>query len=553
MLLRLPRSMIRNRSRKAQYNTRIPTPLLGKLEGVRLEIPCGDEIVVKVLKASTSHVVFSLRTDDPVEAMMRKAQAGAYLDAVFSARLQDAPVLLSHRQCVALAGELYRSWAKDPDIITPTVSVSVWRDEEGNIQKVRHYEPIQPEVLKLALEGAARRLEAEYQSEGDEALERSLGPLADKLLASKGIGALTVEVRRTLLKECLRGLVEGMGAQARKASGDYQSDPMAERFPDWDAPVHNVEPVKPKGTKLSTILERWQAEAKPAPSTLETYQRAVRMFTERLGHEDTARITKTDVLAFKDARIAAGISAKTVNDGDLSALRGLFNWAVANELMESNPALGVKAAAAKTQKLRSKSLSREEAKLILSASLSTEKGREHMERCAGRRWAPWLMAYTGARVGEIVQLRRQDVFETDGFWCLNITPEAGRVKTGEARIVPLHEHLLEMGFPEFVQSAPNEQLFLWRVRKGTADIKAAKQQLQRFAREALGIEPNSGLQPNHAWRHTFKTIGFEAGIDERVLDAIEGHAPKSVGGRYGDVTPRAMAKALSRFPRFDLS
>ena len=362
-----------------------------------------------------------------------------------------------------------------------------------------------------------------------------------------------MEARRILLKECLRGLVEGMGAQARKAGGDYQPDPLVERFPDWDAPVHNVEPAKPKGTKLSTILERWQAEAKPAPSTLETYQRAVRMFTERLGHEDTARITKTDVLVFKDARIAAGISAKTVNDGDLSALRGLFNWAIANELMESNPASGVKAAGAKTQRTRSKSLSREEAKLILSASLSTEKGREHLERWAGRRWAPWLMAYMGARVGEIVQLRRQDVFKTDGIWCRNITPEAGRVKTGEARIVPLHEHLLEMGFPEFVQSAPNERLFLWRVRKGTADIEAAKQQLQRFAREALGIQPNSGLQPNHAWRHTFKTIGFEAGIDERVLDAIEGHAPKSVGGRYGDVTPRAMAKALSRFPRFDLS
>ena len=170
MLLRLPRSMVRNRSRKAQFNTRIPTPLLGKLEGVRLEIPCGDEIVVKVLKASTSHVVFSLRTDDPVEAMMRKAQAGAYLDAVFSARLQDAPVLLSHRQCVALAGELYRSWAKDPDIVSPTLSVETWRDEDGNIQRRRFYEPLKPEVLKLALEGAARRLEAEYQSEGDEAL-----------------------------------------------------------------------------------------------------------------------------------------------------------------------------------------------------------------------------------------------------------------------------------------------------------------------------------------------------------------------------------------------
>jgi site-specific recombinase XerD len=518
-----------------------------------LEIPCGDEIVVKVLKAKTSHIVFSLRTDDPVEAMMRKAQAGAYLEAIFSARLQSDPIDLSHRQCVALAGELYRAWASDPDTVTPDLVAEVWMDEEGNKHRKMYYEPLPPQLLERSLRGVASQLETEYQQEGDPALERNLGPLADKLLAGKGIGTLTVETRRILLEECLKGIVEGMNAQARKAGGDYRPDPVAERFPAWDAPVHNAEPAKPKGVKLSSILERWQREAQPAPSTLETYRRAVRMFTERLGHEDTARITKSDVLSFKDARIAAGISAKTVNDGDLSALRGLFAWAVGNELMASNPAQGVKASGPKTKKLRSSSLSREEAKLILSASLATQKGREHQERWAGRRWAPWLMAYTGARVGEIVQLRKQDVFETDGIWCIKITPEAGRVKTGEARTIPIHEHLVEMDFPGFAESAPNEHLFLWRVRTGTADIKAAKQQLQRFSRDALGIQPNSGLQPNHAWRHTFKTIGFEAGIDERVLDAIEGHASKSVGARYGEVTPRAMAKALSSFPRFNLS
>jgi len=40
-----------------------------------------------------------------------------------------------------------------------------------------------------------------------------------------------------------------------------------------------------------------------------------------------------------------------------------------------------------------------------------------------------------------------------------ITPEAGTVKTGAGRVVPLHEHLLEQGFLDFVVSRRNGPLF----------------------------------------------------------------------------------------------
>ena len=46
-----------------------------------------------------------------------------------------------------------------------------------------------------------------------------------------------------------------------------------------------------------------------------------------------------------------------------------------------------------------------------------------------------------------------------GFWVINITPEAGTVKGGSARVVPLHEHLVERGFVTFGQSKGNGPLF----------------------------------------------------------------------------------------------
>jgi hypothetical protein len=38
-----------------------------------------------------------------------------------------------------------------------------------------------------------------------------------------------------------------------------------------------------------------------------------------------------------------------------------------------------------------------------------------------------MCAYTGARVNEMTQLRREDVFLVANLWCLRICPEAGTV------------------------------------------------------------------------------------------------------------------------------
>ena len=67
----------------------------------------------------------------------------------------------------------------------------------------------------------------------------------------------------------------------------------------------------------------------------------------------------------------------------------------------------------------------------------------------------------------------------------------------------------------------------------------------------LGVNDPEVL-PNHAWRHTFKAIGFRCGISEKVLDAMVGHAPASVGRAYGEPTLADKAQELRRFPRYKL-
>jgi hypothetical protein len=48
---------------------------------------------------------------------------------------------------------------------------------------------------------------------------------------------------------------------------------------------------------------------------------------------------------------------------------------------------------------------------------------------------------------------------------------------------------------------------------------------------------------------TFKQVAHRAGLSEKVIDAIVGHAPASVGRAYGEPTLQDKAAALAKFPR----
>jgi hypothetical protein len=67
------------------------------------------------------------------------------------------------------------------------------------------------------------------------------------------------------------------------------------------------------------------------------------------------------------------------------------------------------------------------------------------------------------------------------------------------------------------------------------------------------VVPNPRVQPNHAWRYTFKTHGHEAGLNELTLDAICGHAAKTKGQDYTKVTLKKRIEAMASFPRYKLT
>jgi integrase len=55
--------------------------------------------------------------------------------------------------------------------------------------------------------------------------------------------------------------------------------------------------------------------------------------------------------------------------------------------------------------------------------------------------------------------------------------------------------------------------------------------------------------PNHSWRHRFKDLCRDAGIEKAVAEALMGHAARDVGDRYGSgYSLKTLAQAIEKIP-----
>jgi integrase len=158
-------------------------------------------------------------------------------------------------------------------------------------------------------------------------------------------------------------------------------------------------------------------------------------------------------------------------------------------------------------------------------------------------WVPLLGLYTGARIGELCQLRVADVVTKDGqaFISINAEGEGATVKTAAGvRELPIHNELVRLGFLEYVDAtgkAGNE--LLWpaiKAREGKPGFF-----FSRWFSKARKLVPE-GVPDFHSLRHTVRTKMTEAGISEAVQDRITGHEVKGSTGTRVYAHPTAILR-----------
>jgi integrase len=341
-----------------------------------------------------------------------------------------------------------------------------------------------------------------------------------------------------------------------RAEGDYSRDETSDSFPEF-----TERPARGDGVSCWELFEGYVTATRRAPKTVSRWRAVFLQMQKDFADTSAEGITEDMARSWIAGLVVEERSAYTVREVWLSASRTVFGWGVRHKRISKNPFSDAYVDVPKKIRLReTKAFRPEEAVVILRAALACRHPKTMQERA--RRWVPWLCAYSGARAGEITQMRGVDVQERSRFYVMNITPEAGSTKTHNARIVPIHGHLVEQGFIEFVRRSGSGPLFYnpnprkdqaeqddpLKPRRSRADTTRAH--LSDWVRE-LGITDRE-LKPMHAWRETFKQIADRAGIPEKVHDEITGHAQKTIGRGYGRPTVEDMAEALKKFPRYSL-
>lgn len=477
----------------------------------RKRVPCHLQQLV-----GSREVKRSLGTKDPRKAKRLYLEVAEAVEREW-ALLQAAPVALTHKEIMRLAGVAYSDIVSiHPDNPGP---VSVW---EQHI-----------------------RISEEARAKGR--LEQWVGPYVDALLVREGVKT-TTECRLKIIEETDKAVVQAARQRLKEAQGDYRPDPDAGRFP-----------VSKTGSQSLTKLgEAWHKAALDRGARKRDADRTKRRFEvliKFLGHDDASRVAKRDIVRWKDQRLAGGISIKTINDSDIASFNSVFNWGVEREWLPSNPAdkTKIKTARKRAETREKYFLPGEAAKILKHAAAVTRSRQENPKTTAAKRWVPWLCAYSGARVAEMIQLRKQDV-RRDRLhgWIIRLTPEAGSIKNNQYCDVPVHEHLIATGFIAFVEAAKDGHLFFNPGKDGdtTGPAGGVYKRVYSMVRE---LAPTDIRQPNHAWRYTFKTYGLEAGIVPLTLDAIANHSPRTKGEEYMKVTPKTRADAMAKFPRYDLA
>jgi integrase len=235
---------------------------------------------------------------------------------------------------------------------------------------------------------------------------------------------------------------------------------------------------------------------------------------------DYLRLPKRNLEKYKNKAVADLLEMEIDEEDKLAQksvsqvkklLQGIFTYAVETKYVASSVMNGLK------MNFSSKVTFAKYEDVEILQILGEVNNNQHI----ARKWICWLAAYTGARRGEIIQLRKQDVkidSKTKRHYLL-ITSDAGALKTENAfRRVPIHKALIDEGFLSYVESQ-EDKLF------DGLNAESFTKWFFEF-RESLGIERYNDFNHRkvfHSFRHSFITKSRGAGNEGTKVQQVIGH------------------------------
>ncbi|WP_110951398.1 site-specific integrase [Pseudomonas bohemica] len=552
----------------------------------RIVIPASIRSIVK----GKREIRRSLKTDSQKLALKRARQHAVRYESVF-----DRVLMMSSQDDYEPSEEDYEIFEQLAKATSSSPQHGVWGSSESDAT-----EP--PEILSDAeLEARQRRSEVGRLLTGayGRDIPESLEPLAKRLLASTE-SYLPTELRKALPRvrdELVRGDV--LPATPAQAAQRKAYDPMTSEWTLYQVWEHQLDRDRKN-------LSSKGGQARHS-GTLEERERLARVMTILTRHTPVRKLTKRDWQEAYDAALNVRSGAKAsiapdptdfdelmtdkpeemIGHERLSALLSFMKQIQEHarrilDLTDVRPDDLVINNVEKRDSARTREgvpFSQSDVEKIFSGyiyvgALPTNRSKAYPFWF----WVPLIGYFTGARTNEIAQLDTADIREIDGLPCIDFCPdapkshEAKRIKTGEARHVPIHPKLLELGFLDYVASLRQENqkkllgdgLSYLPGRDDEADhnkegwAKAAG----KFFNEApkgylveIGVHVPYDGKSIYSFRHTLETNLRNARrdgnpVDQSIIDAITGHVAETIAGKHYDAgaTNEQKLKALMHLP-----
>jgi integrase len=260
----------------------------------------------------------------------------------------------------------------------------------------------------------------------------------------------------------------------------------------------------------------------------------------------------------------------------LKCLSALLNFAINEGYIDRNPAKGLRVVDPIPRRDRRLPFSKDQLRAIFNAPLYrgcvddaygyAMSGDTQPRRA--RFWVPLIALFSGMRLNEICQLDLTDIRRVDGVDCFLVTSRSlgsggdKKVKTGTSeRYVPIHPHLVEIGFLSFVDERRHAgalKLFADLTLSGTGYYSDAfSKWFRRFLVKSHATAPRTCF---HSFRHCFRDALREARIDHDVALALGGWSLGSgkenveVAEAYGSgFQARTLHDAITRVTYPDLA
>lgn len=313
-------------------------------------------------------------------------------------------------------------------------------------------------------------------------------------------------------------------------------------------PTSTPQPKKALPT-LRQLYDRWLQVKKRTKGCENSCLLAVQSCEKALGALPIDKITRAHGDTFRSWLLKQPISGATARMY-LVWIKSLLRYAYRDlELIQKQPWEGLEIEVEKKQTRRP--WKSEELQLLFSQPLFTTyappAGRNSGSDAAY--WIPLIGLYTGARIGEIAQLRAEDISVTDGVPLLHITDagEGQRLKSNASkRSIPIHSELIRLGLLDYakaIQAEGHERL--WPMLK----IEPERPGLLisnwfGLYRRSIGL---TDKYPDfHCFRHLVRTKMSRSKIPEKVQDSITGHETQgSIGTKiYQSVSLEDRVEAM---------